>query len=69
MSAKAISEATGKDLLNRHLKNSAAVKCQCASVDENTNFTDLLNENPWLGTKVRFKSFKRTSIVENDFNS
>ncbi|KAK6634855.1 hypothetical protein RUM44_000102 [Polyplax serrata] len=51
MSAKAIREATGKDLINRHLKSSATVRCQFAAVDENTNFQQLLNTNPWLEGK------------------
>lgn len=53
MSAKAIREASGKDLINRHLnQNGGAAKCRFASVDENTNWTDLIAANPWLETTV-----------------
>lgn len=52
MSAKAIREATGKDLLNRHLHGTKAAKCEYAVVSENTNLDQLLQENPWLGRKV-----------------
>uniref|UniRef100_A0A0V0G5Z5 ATP-citrate synthase n=1 Tax=Triatoma dimidiata TaxID=72491 RepID=A0A0V0G5Z5_TRIDM len=51
MSAKAIREATGKDLLNRHLSCSSAVKCRFASVTENTHWKELANEHPWLKTQ------------------
>jgi hypothetical protein len=53
MSAKAIREASGKDLINRHLKyGTAAVKCQFVSVSEGTDWTELLSNNPWLKTQV-----------------
>lgn len=48
MSAKAIREATGKNLINRHLAETAAVKCRFASVGPETKFSDLLADNPWL---------------------
>lgn len=47
MSAKAIREATGKDLLNRWLKGSANTS-RFVVVNENTNFNDLVVQNPWL---------------------
>jgi ATP citrate (pro-S)-lyase len=53
MSAKAIREATGKDLINRNLcSGTAAAKCQFASVTESTDWTELLSNNPWLQTQV-----------------
>lgn len=53
MSAKAIREATGKDLLNRLLaQNSGASKCQFASVDESTNWQELVSKNSWLKNNV-----------------
>lgn len=53
MSAKAISEATGKDIINRNLlPNTAAAKCRYASVNEETKFEDLVVENPWLKNEV-----------------
>lgn len=53
MSAKAIREASGKDLLNRLLDGSSgAAKCRFASVNENTQWSQLLVENPWLETTV-----------------
>lgn len=49
MSAKAIREATGKDLINRLLnKDTNAAKCRFASVNPDTKFDDLLDANPWL---------------------
>lgn len=53
MSAKAIREASGKDLLNRLLDGtSGAAKCRFASVNENTQWSQLLVDNPWLETTV-----------------
>lgn len=53
MSAKAIREASGKDLLNRLLDStSGAAKCRFASVNENTQWNQLLVDNPWLETTV-----------------
>lgn len=53
MSAKAIREATGKGLLNRHLGPTAnAAKCQFASVDETTDWGVLVANNPWLNADV-----------------
>ncbi|CAG2166518.1 unnamed protein product [Oppiella nova] len=50
MSAKAIREATGKDLLNRYLKGSAN-NSRYAVVNEDTNYSDLIASNPWLKTE------------------
>lgn len=50
MSARAIREATGKDLINRHLAETAAVKCRFASVNPDTKYSDLVGDNPWLKT-------------------
>ncbi|XP_055374613.1 ATP-citrate synthase isoform X2 [Condylostylus longicornis] len=51
MSAKAIREATGKDILNRLLdEKSGAANCRFASVDPETNWNELVNKNPWLQT-------------------
>ncbi|XP_050315629.1 ATP-citrate synthase isoform X2 [Anthonomus grandis grandis] len=52
MSAKAIREATGKDLINKHLGgNTAAAQCRFASVDADTKFSELVANNPWLKTE------------------
>lgn len=49
MSAKAIREATGKDLINRELPSGTnAVKCRFVAITEETNWTDIVNEHPWL---------------------
>jgi len=49
MSAKAIREATGKDLINRNLPGgTAAAKCQFATVTETTDWGKLADSNPWL---------------------
>lgn len=47
MSAKAISEATGKDILNRHLGANNA-NCRFVSVNQDTDFGMLANQNSWL---------------------
>lgn len=53
MSAKAISEATGKDIINRNLAPlTSAVKCRFASINENTKWEDLVQDNPWLKSEV-----------------
>lgn len=55
MSAKAISEATGKDIINRNLAPlTSAVKCRFASVNESTKWEDLVLDNPWLKSEVLF---------------
>lgn len=55
MSAKAIREATGKDLLNRLLDTSSgAARCKFAAVNESTNWNELIANNPWLQTEVIF---------------
>ncbi|KAK2576191.1 hypothetical protein KPH14_008396 [Odynerus spinipes] len=52
MSAKAIREATGKDLINRKLPSGTqAAKLHFVSVTEKTNWTDLVLEHPWLKTE------------------
>lgn len=52
MSAKAIREATGKDLINRKLPiGTDAVKCQFVTITEQTNWADVVNKNPWLQTE------------------
>ncbi|KAI8127198.1 ATP-citrate synthase [Lucilia cuprina] len=50
MSAKAITEATGKDILNRHLNdNGAGVQtCRFATVNMKTDWSQLAAEQPWL---------------------
>ncbi|XP_055702913.1 ATP-citrate synthase isoform X2 [Phlebotomus papatasi] len=51
MSAKAIREASGKELINKYLApGSRAAKCDFVSVDETTNWDDLLVNNKWLQT-------------------
>lgn len=55
MSAKAIREATGKDIINRHIgANAGAAQSQFASVNESTNWNELIASNPWLETSVSF---------------
>lgn len=56
MSAKAISEASGKTILNKFLGDVAA-PCLLVSVDERTSFNKLTNENSWLKTSVSFLDF------------
>lgn len=53
MSAKAIREGTGKDILNRLLDSSSgAARCQFASVSSDTNWDELLASHPWLKSTV-----------------
>lgn len=51
MSAKAVSEACGKDLLNRFLSGTAN-NSRFVSVNEKTNLNDLSIEHPWLTREV-----------------
>jgi len=51
MSAKAVREASGKDLLNRFLA-ATAIPSRFVSVDEKTNLKDLGNQYPWLTSQV-----------------
>lgn len=51
MSAKAIYEAKGKELLNANLGGTAA-KNLYVSVDAKTNWASLPIEHPWLNDKV-----------------
>lgn len=55
MSAKAISEQTGKELLYKYISTSAAIQnCFCyANVTAETDFDRLAKEQPWLLTQVR----------------
>ena len=53
MSAKAIREASGKDILNRLLDSSSeAAKCQFAVVNNDTNWDNLRRSHPWLESTV-----------------
>ena len=63
MSAKAISEATGKSLLSKHLSvaNNVFVKPKFVQIGEHTDLQRLLDENPWLVSDVSF--FVGFSIV------
>jgi len=52
MSARAIWEATGKDLINRNLQQcDSVVQCRCAVFDESTSWDQLLAKEPWLQTE------------------
>lgn len=52
MSAKAIREATGKDLINRKFPSGTeTAKLRFATVTEKTNWTDLVDNHPWLKTE------------------
>ena len=51
MSAKAINEATGKNLLNKFLSD-VAEPCCFATVTEETNLGTLAQDVPWLCNKV-----------------
>lgn len=52
MAAKAIREATGKDLINRKLSSGTKVaKCRFVPITGDTNWIDIANEYPWLKTE------------------
>ena len=51
MSAKAIYEGKGKALLNQFLTGEA-MKNRFAIVEENVNWNQLVQDNPWLNTQV-----------------
>lgn len=51
MSAKAIREVTGKNLLNKCLESGVAATAKFASVDASTDWDALLQDNPWLKTE------------------
>lgn len=51
MSAKAIREATGKDIINRHLPSCGVSRCRFASVTSETDWSRLVQDNPWLATE------------------
>lgn len=66
MSAKAISEATGKDIINRNLAPlTSAVKCRFASVNENTKWEDLVLDNPWLKSEVIILFYHMNILRDN----
>lgn len=53
MSARAIWEATGKDLINRNLNYSNGVaKCRFAVYDQSVSWSQLVQQEPWLETEV-----------------
>lgn len=52
MSAKAVSEAKGKELLNKFLEG-AAMQNRVVTVTQDVNWNQLVADNPWLNEKVR----------------
>lgn len=51
MSAKAISEATGKRLLNEHLAPGVAAPCHFATVNPDTRWDTVRSSHPWLSSQ------------------
>ena len=51
MSAKAISEAKGKELLNKFLEGTAMIN-KVATVKGDVNWNQLVADNPWLNEQV-----------------
>lgn len=51
MSAKAIREATGKNLLNKHLPSGVSSECRFVPVCPDTQWEDLAAQHPWLATE------------------
>lgn len=60
MSAKAISEQTGKEFLYKYISTSAAIqnRFRYANVTAETDFDRLAKEQPWLLTEVRWKDHR-----------
>lgn len=52
MSAKAIYEATGKGLLNKHLNCDSVSRAKYATVENDTDWDDLKRDHPWLLSEV-----------------
>lgn len=65
MSAKAISEATGKSLLVKHLSipSNVLVKPKYVSINEQTDLHRLPEEHPWLSTEASAKHTVLPKIV------
>lgn len=51
MSAKAIRECTGKDIINRHLASCGASRCKFATVTSESDWSRLEQDHPWLLTE------------------
>lgn len=69
MSAKAISEQTGKEFLYKYICTSAAIqnRFRYANVTPETNFDRLAQEHPWLLTEVRQeKTFRAVIYVDGE---
>lgn len=56
MSAKAIYEAAGKELLNKSLEGTT-IKNKFVTVTEDVNWPQLIADNPWLQTEVMSRRF------------
>lgn len=54
MSAKAIYESDGKTLLSKYLVNGSYVKNRFVVISKDSNWDDLMAENPWLKKEVMF---------------
>lgn len=66
MSAKAISEQTGKEFLYKYISTSAAVqnRFRYANVTAETDFDQLAKEQPWLLTEVRRRDQRWKEILK-----
>lgn len=65
MSAKAISEQTGKEFLFKYICTSAAVqnRFRYAGVTAETDWDRLVQEHPWLLTEVRRDSIQPLEVL------
>lgn len=65
MSAKAISEQTGKEFLYKHINTSAAVqnRFRYATVTAETDWDRLTQEHQWLLTQVRLSRKFRITLT------
>lgn len=69
MSAKAIYETDGKSLVAKCLQNNCYVKNKFAVVVQETNWDDLVKDNPWILSQVRHVlstnlSFYSTAFIQ-----
>lgn len=66
MSAKAISEQTGKEFLYKYISTSAAIqnRFRYANVTAETDFDQLAKEQPWLLTEVRQRDQRWEKILK-----
>lgn len=69
MSAKAIYETDGKSLVAKCLQNNCYVKNKFAVVVQETNWDDLVKDNPWILSQVRHCFINKFVVLFNCIHS